>query len=88
MAEAEKVAEAAEAAGCAAVAASGAQLIFLGTGAAIPSNPNPKPNPNPNPNATQVGHPSHALGAPLPLGAWPRSPDASLRDSYEVKCST
>ena len=39
-------------------------------------------------SATQVGHPNHALGAPLPLGAWPRSPDASLRDSYEAKCST
>jgi hypothetical protein len=35
-----------------------------------------------------VGHPNHALGAPLPLGAWPRSPDASLRDSYEAKCRT
>ena len=39
-------------------------------------------------SATQVGHPHHALGAPLPLGAWPRSPDASLCDSYEAKCST
>ena len=39
-------------------------------------------------SATQVGHPNHALGAPLPLGAWPRSPDASLRDSYEAKCRT
>ena len=42
-------------------------------------------------SATQVGgHPDHTPGAllPLPLGPWPCSPDASLRDSYEAKCST
>ena len=55
------------------------------------ANANASPAHSSASSATQVGgHPDHTPGAllPLPLGPWPCSPDASLRDSYEAKCST